>query len=175
MKNKTIYFISIVLLLISIMLVPCGCKKDKKEGPPNLVRWDSQGIIDTIGGVVIVMDILSPIYLAQVVIPWGALENPVEISIREGSTTSVPGHDSIKSILLLPKELVFLQEVEIRMPWSKINQTTSNTKAYYIENDSTIQQLEIIHIGSHDHLTTATSSHFGEFFSDSDESSNKIY
>ncbi|MCD4772443.1 MAG: hypothetical protein K8R41_03555, partial [Bacteroidales bacterium] len=175
MKKRNILFLLAVLLLSSFMILQFGCKKDKDEDPTPPTYTNGQGEIGSIGGTVMVDDASSPIDGASIVIPEGAIEETVNISIQQESTTNVAGHSNLITIQFLPEGLAFLKEVEITLPWSKTNQTAANTRAYYLDEDnSTIKQLEIKNVDTQNKLTTAYISHFSIFFSDPDELNHEI-
>lgn len=173
MKTKTI-LISFIGLMAITALVFQACKKDS-DNPTVPVYTNGQGEVGSAGGTVMIDDASSPINGARIVIPEGALESNVDISIQEAEITSAGGHENIIGVKFLPEGTVFQKEVEITIPWSTRNQTASNSRVYYLdETNSTIQQLEVKSVNTQSKQTTAYTSHFSVFFSDPDVLSHEI-
>ncbi|MDD4086620.1 MAG: fibrobacter succinogenes major paralogous domain-containing protein [Bacteroidales bacterium] len=160
-----------VLLLATTLTVLSSCKKDKVKTEPNTppVYSNGQGEIGSTGGTVMIDDASSPINGASIVIPEGALESTIDISIQQTSVTSAGGYENILGVKFLPEGSVFRKKVEITIPWSTQNQTATNSRVYYLdETNSTIKQLEVKSVSTQNKHTTAYTSHFSVFFSNPD-------
>jgi len=162
MKTKTILISFIGLLAISALVFQ-ACKKDSDKPNTPPVYTNGQGEIGSAGGTVMIDDASSPINGASIVIPEGALNSNINIKIVEVPNEMFPPGDS--SALLIgfePEGLVFVQPVEISIPF-KSGMNTSDMRVFYYNPDSML--VEQVPVVSYDgNFVTAMTNHFSYYY-----------
>ncbi len=156
---KKLYFLAIMVLVSTIFY---GCKKDK-EDPTAPTYTNGQGEIGKLGGTITIEDEDSPLNGTTLIIPSDALDNSVEIKIKNATgEIFMPGDSNAYIIKLEPAGLEFKEPVSIAFPVLS-NGNVSKIKAWNIlPDDQELHQLPA-YFDSQQNKIIATTSHFSYF------------
>lgn len=169
MKTSYKLLFPLSLLTIIFFLIIPGCKKEDDEteidnyGDP-IISTTGEAIINRDGGTITVGDVTSAIYGASIEIPRDALDENVSIKIITGPQENIDGQ-MMQTIEFLPEGLTFAEQVKIGIPWSSLNQSSSDSRIYYLdEENSNIEELAISSVDTENKITYGLGSHFSRFF-----------
>ena len=168
--KKIIFPVLAVLLAAATVLTVSSCKKDKDEqpepeNPPTYTN--GQGEIGSIGGTVMMDDPDSPIDGAKVVIPEGALDENVHVTISEGDKSEIMSNYDTTGVYVKfePEGIVFNEFVEIHIPYSDQISKPADVRVYYVNDaDETIEELTITSIDEANNVAIAETGHFSTFY-----------
>lgn len=164
LKLKGILYVSLVLLLTFSL---SNCSDYGLEDPPEAPSIDTgSGVIGTLGGIIYVGDLSSDIASSVIIIPEGALQDPVNIKITKApSNISLPDDPSAIVVRFEPEGLQFEQEVFIGLSYAQ--KSSSNPTDYKIVNydpqSATVTDLITADTDQDNMILYASTSHFSYF------------
>ncbi|MEA1878778.1 MAG: FISUMP domain-containing protein [Bacteroidota bacterium] len=167
MKKSKLNAILYVSLGIMLTFSLSNCSGYGLEDPPEAPSIDTgSGVIGTLGGIIYIGDLSSDIASSVIVIPEGALQDPVNIKISKApSNISLPDDASAIVVRFEPEGLQFEKEVYIGLSYA--HKSSLNPSDYKIVNydpqSGTVTDLVTADADQENMILYAATSHFSYF------------
>ncbi|MCK5820736.1 MAG: hypothetical protein KAH17_02575 [Bacteroidales bacterium] len=134
--------------------------EDPSEAP---FHENGEGIVGTLGGVVMVGDQDSPIYGASCIMEAGAVDAPERIKITEATNVVIPGDPSATVVKFEPDGLYFEKPIIIGLPYDPATADDAGILFYDPESNS-VTEMPVVETDLANGLVFVATDHFSYYF-----------
>ena len=159
-----IYYTSIkaklsIIFFITILLG--GCKKDLDPSTDYMKYEKGEGTIGNGGGEIIINSTTSPLNGASIIIPQGALESEINISISVDNSIRPQGSLTSDIIKIEPDGQSFSKPITLRLPVQN-DFAEAPTLFYFLPDSNFVSQIPIKNLNNG--FIEAEITHFSKYF-----------
>lgn len=154
---------SLMVGVLAIILFACSPDYNIEDPSEAPFHENGEGIVGTLGGVVMVGDIDSPIYGASCIMEAGTLGAPEKIKITEATNVEIPGDPSATVVKFEPDGLYFEKPIIIGLPYDPATADDAGILFYDPESNS-VTEMPVVEVDPENGLVFVAIDHFSYFF-----------